>query len=76
MTPQDDDLWRSRFIAVNMLRIGGTGVVLIGLAIWYTNVVVAGGLPIIGFPLAVAGLIASFWGPVALTRHWKRKDGR
>jgi len=76
MTPQDDDLWRSRFIAVNLTRIGGTAVVLFGLAIWYTNVLRPGGVPAVGFPIAVVGLVASFWGPVALTRHWKRKDGR
>jgi hypothetical protein len=76
MNPQDEDLWRSRFIAVNLLRIGGTLVVLAGLAIWNTNVLRQGGLPQVGFPLALAGLVASFWGPVALSRHWKRKDGR
>ena len=76
MTPQDDDLWRSRFVAVNLLRIGATAVVLLGLAIWQTNVVRLGGLPAVGFPLALIGLVASFWGPVALTRRWKRKDGR
>jgi len=77
MTPDpNDDLWRSRFITVNMTRIGGTLVVLLGLAIWQTNVIVPGGAPMLGFPIAIAGLIASFWGPIALSRHWKRKDGR
>ena len=33
MTPQDDEtLWRNRFIAINLVRIGGTIVVLLGLA--------------------------------------------
>jgi protein-S-isoprenylcysteine O-methyltransferase Ste14 len=77
MTPNDnDDLWRNRFIAVNLVRIGGTIVVLIGLAIWQTNVVRPGGIPALGLPLALIGLVASFWGPVALSRHWKRRDGR
>jgi protein-S-isoprenylcysteine O-methyltransferase Ste14 len=76
MTPQDDDLWRNRFIIVNLVRIGATAVVLFGLAVWNTNVLVRGGLPQVGLPLAVIGLIVSFWGPVALSRHWKRKDGR
>ena len=76
MTPQDDDVWRNRFVTVNLVRIGGTAVVLFGLAIWYTNVLRPGGFPALGFPMALVGLIVSFWGPVALTRHWKRKDGR
>jgi protein-S-isoprenylcysteine O-methyltransferase Ste14 len=72
----DDDLWRNRFIFVNLVRIGGTAVVLLGLGIWYTNLLVPGGSIRIGLPLALAGLVASFWGPIALSRHWKRKDGR
>jgi protein-S-isoprenylcysteine O-methyltransferase Ste14 len=76
MSPQDDDLWRNRFVTVNLTRIGGTAVVLFGLGIWYTNVLVPGGSIALGLPLALVGLVASFWGPVALSRHWKRKDGR
>jgi chaperone required for assembly of F1-ATPase len=48
MNPQDEDLWRNRFIAVNLVRIGGTAVVLIGLAIWYGNVLVQGGSIAVG----------------------------
>jgi hypothetical protein len=76
MTPQDDDLWRSRFIAVNLLRIGGTAVVLFGLVLWQSGVIVRGGAPIPGILFVAAGLIASFWGPIALSQHWKRQDGR
>jgi len=76
MTPQDDDLWRNRFIAVNLTRIGGTAVVLFGLILWQTDIVVRGGAPILGILLVAAGLIASFWGPTALSRHWRRQDGR
>jgi hypothetical protein len=77
MTPPDqDDLWRNRFIAVNIVRIGGTVVVFLGLAIWYTSLLVTGGSIVVGLPLAIAGLVVSFWGPVWLTRRWKRQDGR
>jgi hypothetical protein len=76
MTPQDDDLWRNRFIAVNLMRIGGTAIVLFGLILWQTNVIVPGGDPWLGVPLVAIGLVASFWGPIALARHWKRQDGR
>jgi hypothetical protein len=77
MTPQDnDDLWRSRFIQINMVRLGGTAIVFFGLAIWYTNVLVQGGTIILGLPLALAGLVVSFLGPKWLARHWKRQDGR
>jgi protein-S-isoprenylcysteine O-methyltransferase Ste14 len=76
MTPQDEEtLWRNRFIAVNMLRIGATIVVLIALAIWYTDLLVPGGSIVVGLPLALAGLIVSFWGPKWLARRWKTPPG-
>ena len=75
-SPQDDNLWRDRFIIVNLVRIGGAALALLGCAIWYTDLLVAEGDPLVGVPLALAGLVASFWGPVWLARRWKRKDGR
>jgi protein-S-isoprenylcysteine O-methyltransferase Ste14 len=71
MTPPDnDDLWRNRFIIVNLVRIGATAVVMLALAIWYTNLLVPGGSIVIGLPLALAGVVVSFWGPKWLSRHW------
>ncbi|HLL31522.1 MAG TPA: hypothetical protein VK403_11040 [Allosphingosinicella sp.] len=72
MTPQDDEtLWRNRFIAINLVRIGGTIVVLIGLAIWHSDFLVPGGTLILGLPLTLAGLVASFWGPKWLAARWR-----
>jgi hypothetical protein len=75
MTPPDESVWRDRFIQINMTRIGGTLVVLLGLIVWQTDIFTPGG-SIIGFPLAILGLIASFGGPIWLSRRWKRRDGR
>jgi hypothetical protein len=75
MIPRDEDVWRNRFVAVNLLRIGATAVVLFALVLWQTDLIVPGGT-IVGLPLALAGLVAAFWGPVWLSRHWKRQDGR
>lgn len=72
----EDNVWRDRFIIVNLVRIGGTAVVLLGLGIWYTDLLRPGGVAAVGLPLAIAGLVVSFWGPVFLARHWKRLDGR
>ena len=72
MTPEDDEaVWRNRFIAINLLRIGGTIVVLIGLAIWHSDWLVEGGSMAVGLPLTLAGLVASFWGPKWLAARWK-----
>jgi hypothetical protein len=76
MNPADDELWRKRFITINMVRIGGTVVVLIGLYLWHTDAVAEGGSIALGLPLALIGLVASFWGPKYLTGKWRRQDGR
>ncbi len=35
MTPQEDiAVWRNRFILINLTRIGGTLIVLVGLLFW------------------------------------------
>lgn len=70
MTPaDDDDIWRNRFIMVNLVRIGGTLIVLFALLLWQTDVIVQGGT-VIGFPLALAGLVISFFGPKFLAARW------
>jgi hypothetical protein len=77
MTPQDEEtLWRNRFIAIQLVRIGGTIVVLVALAIWYGDVLVPGGSIAIGLPLALAGLVVSFWGPKWLAARWRTPPGR
>ena len=75
MTPQDDDaVWRNRFIMINLVRIGATVVVLFALALWQSDMIVEGG-SILGLPLALAGLVASFWGPKWLAARWKTPPG-
>jgi hypothetical protein len=68
--PQDETLWRNRFIAVNMMRIGATAVVLLGLVIWQSDLIVPGG-SILGFPITIIALIVSFWGPKWMARRWR-----
>ena len=71
MNPQDNEaLWRNRFILINLVRIGGTIVVLLALALWQSDLFVRGGT-ILGFPLALAGLVVSFMGPKWLARRWR-----
>jgi len=72
MTPeeQDEALWRNRFIMINLVRLGGTAVVLFALLLWQTSRIVEGG-SILGFPLALAGLVMSFFGPNYLAAQWR-----
>nr|WP_295373349.1 hypothetical protein [uncultured Sphingosinicella sp.] len=66
----DEATWRNRFILLNLTRIGGTVVVLIGLAIWHSDWLRQGGAVEIGLPLALVGLVVSFAGPKWLSRKW------
>ena len=69
--PNDEALWRNRFILINLVRIGGTIVVLFALILWQTDIFIEGGT-IVGLPLAFAGLVASFFGPKWLAGRWVR----
>ena len=71
MTPQEEHaMWRNRFIISNLVGIGGTIVTLFALALWQSDLIVEGG-SILGFPIALAGLVASFWAPKWLARRWR-----
>ena len=69
--PIGDDEWRRRFILLNLVRIGGSVVCILGLAIWQTNLVQPGGWPEVGLPMALLGLLISFPGAQALVRRWR-----
>jgi hypothetical protein len=72
MTSRDpDSLWRNRFILMNLAGIAGTAVALLGLAIWYSDLLVEGGSVAIGLPMALIGVAASFLAPKYLARRWR-----
>jgi len=71
MTAADElALARNRFILIQVVRIGATAVVAFGLLLWQSDAIVEGG-SILGFPLALAALVASFFGPKFLARRWR-----
>ena len=72
--PDQDALWRNRFILMNLARIGATLVVLLGILIWQTDWLREGGLPEVGVPMALIGLIVSFGAPKWLARRWRTPD--
>jgi hypothetical protein len=72
MTPKEEEaLWRNRFIVLNLTRIGGTLIVLIGLLVWHSDLAREGGMIELGLPMALIGLVISFWGPKQLSRAWR-----
>lgn len=72
MTPAEDEkMWRNRFILLQLTRIGGTLVVLLGLYLWYGDAIRPGGSIQVGLPLALIGLAISFYAPRQLARRWR-----
>ena len=71
--PDDETLWRNRFIMMNLIRIGATIVVLLGLLVWQTDVIVERN--IIGFPIAIIALVISFFGPKWIAGRWRTPPG-
>lgn len=72
----DEATWRNRFVLLNLTRIGGTIVVLIGLAIWHSDWIRQGGAVEVGLPLALIGLAVSFGAPKWLARKWQTPPTR
>jgi hypothetical protein len=71
MTPEQQEAqWRNRFILMNLVRIGGTIVVLLALLLWQSDVFVEGG-SFIGFPIAILALVVSFFGPKYVAGRWR-----
>jgi multisubunit Na+/H+ antiporter MnhB subunit len=76
MTPQEQEkIWRDRFIAINLVRIGGTIVALFGLYISASDLIQPGGATIPGLALAIAGVLVAFGGPIWLARKWRTPPG-
>ena len=71
MSPEEENaMWRNRFILLNLVRIAATVGVLLSILLWQSDVFVRGG-SIIGFPLAILCLVASFFGPKHLAHRWR-----
>ncbi|MDQ3139256.1 MAG: hypothetical protein M3Q15_00825 [Pseudomonadota bacterium] len=70
MTPVNDATWRNRFILMNVSRIAATVLVLFGLLLWQSDRIVEGG-SILGLPIVLFGLVASFLAPKWLARRWR-----
>jgi len=69
--PADEETWRNRFIALNLVRIGGTVIALLGLYLWHSDQLRQGGAMEVGLPIAVLGVVISFLGPRQLAKKWQ-----
>jgi hypothetical protein len=65
-----DTVARNRFVMIQLTRIGGTVIALLGILLWQSDKLVQGG-SFIGFPIALIGLAISFAAPLYLVRKWR-----
>jgi hypothetical protein len=69
--PVDEATWRNRFILIQLTRIGGMVIALLGILIWHSDWMRPGGWIQVGLPLAIIGVLISFLGPNVLARKWR-----
>ena len=72
----DDDLWRRRFHIFMMVRLAGLAVMMLGLAIGFTDLVREGGWRLPGAIIAAMGLVDAVFAPRLLKKLWEQEDAR
>jgi len=62
----------ARFMIIQIVRLSGVGLVLLGLAIQSGRVAALDGIPaVVGYVLIAVGLIDTFVAPAVLARRWR-----
>lgn len=74
MTENDDALWRKRYQMFLLARMIGLATFLLGIAIAFTDLVRAGGWPLVGGLIAIAGAIDAVFAPRMLKKLWEQQD--
>lgn len=71
----DRDPAAARFAVLQVLRLSGALLTLLGLLVLSGNVAWLRAIPpAAGYPLAIAGLLDFFFVPRIIARRWKSKD--
>lgn len=74
MSDSSDDIWRKRFQLFLLVRLFGVATFLLGIAVAYTDLVWAGGWPLVGGILSIAGAIDAVFAPRLLKKMWAEQD--
>ena len=70
----NEQLWRTRFLAFTLVRLAGLALFLAGIAIAFSDLVRPGGWPLVGGLMAIAGAIDAVFAPRMLRTAWERQD--
>ena len=72
----DEEVWKKRFMIFSLARLFGLGMILLGVAIAYSDLLRPGGWPLAGFIIAVMGAIDALFSPRLLKKMWAEEDRR
>lgn len=71
---EDEAKWRRRLLALTMARLGGLAILLVGVAVFYSDVLRDGGWPQVGAILIVLGALDALLAPWVLRKSWEKED--
>ena len=70
----DETTWRNRLLAYTAARGFGLAVMLLGIAIIYSDLLREGGWPQVGAVVAILGAIDALFAPRLLKKMWDEQD--
>jgi hypothetical protein len=71
---RDEDVWKKRFLIFTAVRVAGLAVLMLGLAIAYSDLLRPGGWKLVGGILVICGAIDAVLAPHILKRAWEQAD--
>ena len=69
----DEDVWKKRFFILTLVRLLGTAIALLGMAVAFGDLVEPGGSRVIGIILIIVGLVDLTIAPKILSRRWRER---
>ena len=72
----DEEVWKRRFLIFSLARLFGLAMILLGVAIAYTDLLREGGWPLVGMIVAIMGAIDALFSPRLLKKMWAEEDRR
>jgi len=68
----DDDVWKTRFHQLMLVRLAASAIFILGVLIMFTDLLRDGGWPQVGAVLAIIGALGSLLAPRFLKKVWER----
>lgn len=72
----DEEIWKKRFLIFSLARLFGLAMILLGIAVAYSDLLRPGGWPVVGIVLAVMGALDALFSPRLLKKMWEEEDRR